>query len=815
MQTFWQDLRYGLRLLFKAPAFTVIAVLTLALGIGANTAIFSVVNAVLFRALPYPQADRLIRVFEDSKTFPRFPMSPGDFLDHREQNTVFEEFALYTRGDLELTAGDQSERLSAMQVSSGFFRVLGIQPALGREFQRQEELPEGNQVAVLSHNLWQRNFASDPDIVGKTILLSGKSFQIVGVLPKGVQHVGGTYNSLPYGDSVAIWYPTTLNPKKASRGAHYLNAIGRMKPGVTPEQVATDLNGIAERLAEQYPNSNQNWRIRVSPLTEEIVGGARKTLWILLGAVAFVLLIACVNVANLMLARASAREREIAVRAALGASRPRILRQLLTESLVIAFLGGLCGWLLAIWGIDAISALAASRIPRLHEISLDTRVVLFTSFATLLTAVIFGLAPAWQISRVNPNEALKEGGRSNSGSARQRRLRGTLVIAEVALSLILLVGAGLLLRSFIKALQTDGGFKSNGVITLSLDLPQARYADAKPIANFYERLLERVSALPGVQAAGASSDLPWTGHDENAQFTVEGLMLAPDQSPKARYHMITPNYFSAIGVPLLAGRFFSESDTDQSPSVILINQSMARRYWPDVESLSDVIGKRITFSSKPKDEDWWSVAGIIGDVKDTPVDAEAVPALYWAYKQQAQGHMFLALKTEGDARALLGAVRGQVMALDKDLPIAEVKTLDEVASTAHATRRFTLLLVCLFALLALVLASIGLYGLIAYTVSQRTHEIGIRVALGASTGKVVKLVMNEGMTLALTGIALGLGGAFALTRLIASLLYGISSTDPLTFIVVALILAGAALLACLVPARRAVKVDPMVALRYE
>jgi predicted permease len=815
MQTIWQDMRYGLRLLYKTPGFTVIAVLTLALGIGANTAIFSVVNAVLLRALPYPQAERLIRVFEDSKTFPKFPLSPGDFLDHREQNTVFEEFALYTRGDLELTAGDRSQRLSAMRVSAGFFRVLGVQPLLGREFQREEELPDTNQVAILSYNLWQRTFNSDPDIVGKTVVLSGKPFTIVGVLPKGVQHVGGTYNSLPYGDSVAIWYPTTLNPKKATRNAHYLNAIGRMKPGVTAEQAAADLNTIAERLAEQYPNSNKDWQIRVTPLTEEVVGGARQTLWILLCAVAFVLLIACVNVANLMLARASAREREIAVRTALGAGRFRIIRQLLTESLVIAALGGVCGWLLAIWGIDVISALAASRIPRLHEIGVDTRVVIFTSVATLVTALIFGLAPAWQISRVNPNEALREGGRSATGSARQKRLRGTLVVVEVALSLILLVGAGLLLRSFIKALQTDGGFKSSGVLTMSVDLPEARYAKDKDIAGFYERLLERLSGLPGVQSAGASSDLPWTGYDENISFTVEGLQSPPDQTPNARYHMITPNYFSAVGVPLLAGRFFSQSDAEKSPRVILINQSMARRYWPDAETLDDVVGKRLTYASKPKEEDWWTVAGVVGDVKDTPVEAEAAPALFWTYKQQAQSHMFLALKTDGNAAAFIAAVRNEVQALDNDLPVAEVKTLDEVASAAHATRRFTLLLVCLFALLALILSSIGLYGLIAYTVSQRTHEIGVRVALGASTSNVLRLVVNDGMRLAVTGIALGLGGAFGLTRLIGSLLYGVSPTDPLTFTGVALTLTGAALLACLVPARRATRVDPLVALRYE
>ncbi len=815
MQTLWQNLRYGLRLLFKNPGFTFIAVFTLALGIGANTAIFSVVNAVLLKPLPYKEPERLIRVFETSKTFPKFPLSPGDFLDYRDQNSVFEELALYTRGDLELTAGDKSERLSAMQVSSGFFKLLGYEPILGREFLREEELENRNQVALLSYTLWQHNFNADPDIIGKTVTLSGKPFAIVGVLPQGVQHVGGEYNSLPYGDNVAIWYPTTLDPKKAIRFAHYLNAIGRMKPGVSREQVDADLNGIAERLAEQYPKTNKNWRIRINPLYEEIVGGTKKTLWILLGAVAFVLLIACVNVANLMLARASTREREIAVRAALGAGRLRLIGQLLTESLVIAAIGGLCGWLFAVWAIDALSTLAASQIPRLHEINLDYRVVIFSTIATLFTAILFGLAPAWQSSRVNLNDALKEGGRGNIGGARQKRLRGALVIAEIALSLILLIGAGLLLRSFVKVLQTDPGFKPEGVMTLSIELPDARYAQPNSATTFYERLLERVAQLPGVQSAGVNTDLPWTGHDENVGFDVEGRTFPSDQGPKARYHMLSENYLSTIGVPLLAGRWFNAGDTDKSSSVILINQSMARQYWSDVASLSEVVGKRITFSSNPKDDDWFTVVGIVGDIKDTPADAEAVPALYWSYKQQPQGKMFLALKTDSAPNPLIAAVRNELQALDENLPIANVRTLDDIAHTAVASRRFTLLLVCCFATVALLLAAIGLYGLIAYSVSQRAHEMGIRLALGAKAKDIIALVAKEGMGLALGGIALGLAGAFTLTRLLESLLYNISATDWLTFSVVSILLTGTALVACLVPARRATKVDPLVALRYE
>jgi predicted permease len=815
MQTFWQNMRYGVRLLFKNPGFTFIAVLTLALGIGANTAIFSVVNAVLLRPLPYREPERLIRVFETSKTFPKFPLSPGDFLDYRDQNSVFEDMALYTRGDLELTAGDKSERLPAMRVSSGFFNLLGYKPIMGREFSREEELKNRNQVAILSYALWQQNFNADPNVVGTTVMLSGKPFTIVGVLPQGVQHVGGDYGSLPYGDNVAIWYPTTIDPQQATRFAHFLNGIGRMKPGVTREQVDADLNSIAERLAEQYPNSNKNWRIRTNPLYEEIVGGTKKTLWILLGAVAFVLLIACVNVANLMLARAAVREREIALRAALGAGRLRIIGQLLSESLVIGLAGGLCGWLFAVWAIDALSTLAASQIPRLHEINLDYRVVIFSTIATLFTAALFGLAPAWQGARVNLNDALKEGGRSNVGGARQKRLGATLVVAEIALSLILLVGAGLLLRSFVKVLQADPGFQSAGVVTISVDLPEARYPKRENASAFFDRLLERVSQLPGVESAGVNTDLPWTGHDDNVGFDVEGRSFPPDQSPKARYHMLSENYLSTIGVPLLAGRWFTSRDTDGALPVILINQSMARSYWSDIESLSDVVGKRITFSSKPKDEDWFTVVGIVGDVKDTPADLQAVPALYWHHKQQGQTNMYLALKTSGVNAGLISAVRNEVQALDGNLPIADVRTLDEVAHAAIASRRFTLILVCSFATVALLLAAIGLYGLIAYSVSQRTQEMGIRLALGAKAKDIVGLVTREGMGLALSGIALGLAGAFTLTRLLDSLLYDTSATDLLTFGAVSLVLTGVALVACLVPARRAIKTDPMVALRYE
>ncbi|HZS04058.1 MAG TPA: ABC transporter permease [Blastocatellia bacterium] len=805
----FQDLRYGFRLLIKNPGFTLIAVITLSLGIGANTAIFSVVNGVLLKPLPYPEPERLVRVFETSRNFPKFPMSPGNFRDYRDQNTVFESFAVYTRNDLELSLGDKPERLAALIVSSGFFRALGFEPLLGREFNRDEELP-GTRVVVLSHSLWQRRFGGDPDIVGKKITLSGNPFTVVGVMPAGVQHVGGDYRTLPHGESVDVWWPMGLEAK-SPRFAHFLNTIGRLKPGVTREQADAEFNAIAGRLAEQYPDTNEAWRIRTVALHEEIVGRTRATLLVLLGAVFFVLLIACVNVANLMLVRATAREREVAVRSALGAGRARLIRQMLTESLLVAALGGLSGLLLARLAISALIRLGPEQLPRLQMISIDGRILAFTLATSLLTGLLFGMAPAFQSMKLSLNELLKEGGRAMSGGTRQRRLRDALVITEVALALVLLVGAGLLLRSFLKLQQTDPGFRPEGVMTMSLSLPRARYSEPDKIVAFYDRLIERVSALPGVQSVGLTSDLPWTGYDENAGFSIEGKTFPPGQDPHGRYHFASPDYFRTIGVPLVAGRWVNSGDVRKAPQVVLINQSMARRYWPE----GNAVGGRITFSDKPKGEDWMTVVGVTSDVKDYPTSAEAEPAFYWPLAQQPNGEMILAIRTSVDPFTLVEAVRSQTRSLDKDLPLADVRTLEAIATAATGGQRFTLLLVSLFAATALALAAVGIYGVMSYLVTQRTHEIGIRMALGAGTVDVLGLVLRQGMRLAAAGVATGLAAAFALTRLMESLLFGVRPTDPVTFIGIPLVLAGVALVACYFPARRAMKTDPMVALRYE
>jgi putative ABC transport system permease protein len=808
MQILWQDLRYGARMLLKNPGFTLVAIITLALGIGANTAIFSVVNGVLLKPLPYREPQQLIRVFERSRTQPKFPMSGGNFQDYREQNTTLTGLALYTRQDLELSLDDKPERLAALRVSAGFFEVLGAQPLLGRDFRREDELPDNNQVVILSYKLWRSRFNSDPGLVGRVITLSRRPFTVVGVAPPGLQHVGGDYRSVPHGESVDVWWPVGLSPQ-AGRGAHFLNAVGRMKPGVSAAQAEADFNVLAGRLADRFPGTNQGWGIAVQPLHEEIAGRARTMLLALFGAVVFVLLIACVNVANLSMARGTAREREVAVRASLGAGRWRIARQLLTESLLLAIAGGVAGILLAQWAIDALLALNPEGLPRLQAVSLDLRILLFTLCITILTGLFFGLAPALQSGRVDLNEILKEGGRSSSGQ--RRKLRDVLVITEVALALALLAGAGLLLRSFWKLQQTDPGFNPERILTASISLPGAHYQEASKALAFQQQLLERLAALPGVQSTGLTSDLPWTGYDENVGFAIEGKTFPPNDGPSARYHFVSADYFRTIGVPLIAGRFFNNDDKQNTRLVVLINRAMAERYWPG----ENAVGKRFTFSSQPEEKDWFSIVGIIGDVKDYPHSPIVVPAVYWPTTQQTQRQFILAMRSNAEPARLADALRNEVRALDKELPLAEVKTLETIAATAVAGRRFTLWMVGLFALTATGLAAVGIYSVLSYMIAQRTHEIGIRMALGAQLSDVLKLIIRQGMALVLAGLALGLASAFALTRLIRGLLFEVSATDPIAFALATALLALVALLACYVPARRATKVDPLIALRSE
>ena len=803
MDNLTQDLRFGLRLLRKNPGFTAVAVFTLALSIGANAAIFDVVNGVLLKPLPYKEPDRIVRVFENSPRFPKFPISPANFLDYRERNDVFDDFATFARGDLDLSVNDRPERLTGMRVSNGFFHLLGFEPELGRAFLPVDEINGNEHVAVISRALWERSFGKDANIIGAPVTMSGMSFTIIGVIGSGLQHVGGDYHSLPHGGNVDVWWPLTMDPKV--RTSHFLNAIGRLRPGITREQAEARMNVIAQQLEEQHPE-DKDWRISLVPLRDEIVGGAQTMLLILFGAAGFVLLIACVNIANLLLATATVRQKEIAVRTALGAGRLRLVRQMLTESLLIAVAGGVAGLLVARWGIEALVALGPKQIPRLHMLSLDWRTFAFALTASLLTGALFGLAPALQISKVNLNESLKEGGRGSSGGSRHNRLRGLLVIAEVSLAFVLLIGAGLLMRTFFYLQNVDPGFNPERVLTGTIELPGARYSTGRKASSFYRELIGRLAALPGVQGAAATSDLPWTGYDENTSFGIEGRQFSDNEYPSAQYHFATPDYFRTVAIPLLEGRFFSEADDADAPRVIVINKSMADRYWPD----ADAVSKRVRLWGETR-----MIAGIVGDLKDSPGELRAKPGFFFPVNQQAPSGLVLVVRTERDPMSLLAAMRSEIAALDKELPLSDVRTLEQIARAAVARTRFTMLLLSVFAGVALLLASVGIYGVVSYSVTQRTHEIGIRVALGAQRRDVIGLVARQGMTLVVAGMGAGLAAALVLTRAMSSLLFGVSAADPITFAGIAVLLMGVALGACFVPARRAMKMDPMVALRHE
>ena len=805
MHDLWQDFHYALRTLRKNPGFTAITVLILALAIGGNSAIFSVVDGILLKPLPYPQPDRLVRIFGVWPKWNDFPMSPADFLDFRARNQVFSKIALYFRQDLDLTIGDKPENLKAMAVSSGFFETLGFAPILGRTFQSGDELEGAGKSVILSYGFWQRRMGGDPNIIGRTLTLSGAPYQVLGVMPSGILHVGGDYHSLPHGENVELWWPMPLRPGKMPRGAHYLNAIARLLPGIMRDNAEAGMNVIAAQLARQYPDTNTGQHIRLVTLKEEIVGRARLTLMVLLGAVGCVLLIACVNVANLLLARATGRQREIALRCALGAARGRLVRQLLTESLVVAALGGMLGLALGAVGMKALVSLGAQKLPRLQAVQMDAGILVFTAAVALCTGLLFGLAPIAAAFKIDLNTALKEGSRTTSGGIGQG-LRGVLVSAEIAGALVLLAGAGLLMRSFLNLQRMDPGFHPDRVITMEIHLPHKRYTDEKAIARLFDNLVGRVQSLTTVQSAGLSTDVPWTGYDENSNFDIVGRPSPPHDGPMGRYHAVSPDYFRTIGTPLIGGRFLTPRDNADAPKVVLVNSALAQKYFPGEEA----VGKRL---------DLWdairTIAGVVGDVKDTPGAKQAVPAYYFPLAEKPFQDVALAVRTSGDPASVVEAVRRAVAALDKDLPLTQIQTLDEIASSAVAGPRMTLLLVAVFAALAIMLAAVGIYGVMAYMVGQRVQEIGIRMALGAQRGDVLRMILAQGARLAIAGLIAGMAGAFALTRLLAKLLYGVTPTDPATFAAVACLGLAVALAACYIPARRAVAVDPTVALRYE
>jgi putative ABC transport system permease protein len=796
------DFRFALRQLAKAPGFTAVALLTLALGIGACTAIFSVVNSVLLRPLDYPDPDRLVVLRETNlPQFPEFSVAPGNYFDWRQQSTSFEHLAAARNGSFNLTGMGEPLRVFSERITPNYFPLLGVRPALGRIFSDAEAAPGQDRVAILSHGFWQRQFGGRPDVLGTTVQLSGNAYTIIGVMPANFQR----------GRRTEVFTPVAYTDDNQNHGGHYIRVLGRLKAGVSLAQVRSEMNLIADRLGQQFPDTNKGWGIKLTPMLEAAVADVRPVLFSLLGAVGFLLLIACANVANLLLARATARAKEISIRTAMGASRSRIVRQLLTESTLLALIGGALGILVAQWGMSGLLAFVPDNLPRAQEIALDGRALGFTCALALLTGVGFGLIPAFQAARLNLNETLKEGGRGSSEGGHRQRARSALVIAEVAIALVLLVGSGLLIRSFSRLQNVDPGFQAKDALSVALSLPAKKYGTGPQQNAFAEQALAQLAALPGVQSVGATQVLPFSGSDYVFGFTIaDRPPVAPSDQPSTNYYAVTPDYFKAMGIPLRRGRFFTPQDAATAPRVAIINESMAAKYFPN----EDPLGKRINVPNGP--ETWREIVGIVGDVKHYRLDGEPTVQTYEPFAQSPFDVMTFVVRTTGPAPGGLPAsIRTAITAIDPAQPVASIRPLRALLDGSVSRQRFAMFLFAVFSGVALLLAAIGIYGVMAYSVTQRTNEIGIRMALGAQRGDVLRLVLVQGGRLIVLGLAVGLVGAALLTRFIASMLFGISAHDPLTFAAIALLIAGVAGLACLIPAARATKVDPIIALRAE
>jgi putative ABC transport system permease protein len=801
MDSIIKDIRYGFRSLLKRPGFTAIALIALALGIGANTAIFSLVNAVIIQPLPYHDPDRLVWVWGNIRNGAnRASVAPLDFLDFRTHNKTFEQFAASFTIPLpaNLTGSGEPERLTASAVTGNYFDTFGVRPALGRGFTLENEKTGQDQVTVLSHAFWQKRFGGDPNIVNKTITLDGKAIEVVGVMPEDVV--------LP--QTAQLWVPLNFDSSSdmKQRFAHFIRPIGRLKQGVTIAQAQADTDVIAAQLEKQFPESNTGWNLRLVPLRERLVGSSETTVFILFGAVGFVLLIACANVANLLLVRAAARRKEIALRTALGASRWRIMRQMITESLLLAIAGGTLGALLATWGVDVLVRLSGDSIPRTANVKIDATVLVFTLLISLVTGVLFGLAPAFRTMRVDVIDSLKDGTRGAGETTSKNRTRSLLVVFESAVAVMLLIGAGLLVRSLIALQNVDPGFDPDNVLTLRVDLQRKKYDTAEKAAQFFQQLETRVSGLPGVQAVGLITELPLSGQPNDMPFTVEGRPpVAPNERIGADFRRVNQHYFNALRIPLLRGRNFTEQEVQQSANVIVVSQQLVNAAFPNEEPL----GKRLITGM----DESFEIIGIVGDIRHRALELQPYSTMYMPTRQS--GGTNLVVRTQGDPLDLVSGVRNEVKALDPDQPIAAVQAMNEWVATSVAAPRYRTTLLTLFAVLAMILAATGIYGVMSYSVAQRTHEIGVRMALGARGVDVLKLVVRQGMVLTLIGVVVGLGGAFALTRVMSTLLFGVTEKDPITFGVVAALLIAVAFIACFVPARRATKVDPLVALRYE
>ena len=814
MRTLLQDVRYGLRVLWQRPGFTVVAVLTLALGIGANTAVFSLVSAVLVRPLKYPEAERLVMVWEDATAagFAHDNLSVGTYADWRAQNNSFEDAAAIDQRTFDLTGeGGEPEKILGLAVTSNFFPLLGAEARLGRTLLPDEDRPGARHVAVLSHGLWQRRFGGDAAAVGREVMLNGEPYTVVGVMPADFQFEH---------QNVGLWVPAAFKPEQLTdHGSHYLEVVARLKPGVRLEQAEADLNTVARRISEAYPDDAAGLKVALVPLREHLVGDVRRPLLLLLAAVGLVLLIACANVAGVLLSRAAARRREIAVRAALGASRMRIVRQLMTESALLSAAGGVVGALLALWTFAFLQQLVPDGLGASAEPRLDSTVFFFTLFVSLLASFAFGLAPALQASKTDLGDALKQAaGRSSTGAG--RRLRGAFVVAEVALALVLLVGAGLVVRTLYNLQGQYAGLKPESVLTLRTQLADNRYREPARRMAFYDRVLERVKGLPGVVAAGYTTAVPLMRKGGANGLSIEGKENGPNSNWNANHRQVSPDYFRALGLAVRAGRGLEERDDEGSLPVAVVNETMARSFWPG----ETAVGKRFKVGLPDSPQPWLTVVGVVEDVRQMASDEPVKAEMYVPYKQagvywKAGNYFFvprdLVVRTSVPPKSLVPAVRGVVNEVDPYQPVSGVRTLEEVLRLDTERRRVGVILLASFAGLALLLAALGIYGVLAFFVVQHTPEIGVRMALGASPADVLRLVVGRGMKLALAGVGLGVAAALALTRLIESQLFGVSATDPLTFACLALLLALVALLACLVPARRATKVDPMVALRYE
>jgi putative ABC transport system permease protein len=817
MQTLWQDLRYGARMLLKNPGFTLIAVLTLGLGIGANTAIFSVVNGVLLRPLPYREPEQIVTLLNDG----RFPVSPANFLDFRANSQSFAQMAAAEAWGGALTGNDRPEQLGGLRMGEGLFGLLGAPALLGRTLQAEDYQPGKDRVLVLSHRLWQRAFGGDPNVIGRNITLSGESYAVVGVMPPQFQF------PLFWATRAEMWAPLDLRSRVTDRRGGSLRVFARLKPGVTLRQAQAEIDAMNKQLALAYPEADTGLNIRVEPLNEKVVGNIRRALLVLSGAVGFVLLIACANVACLLLARLPARQKEAALRVALGASRGRIIRQSLTESLLLSLCGTAAGLLLAVWGVDWLTTLLAGnssnfnvRLPRLSEIKIDVTALGFTLAVSMATSLLFGLAPALAASKPDLNQTLKESGRGTAGG--RRRLRETLVVVELALALVMLIGAGLLMNSFLKLRAVDPGFNPRNALTMTVSLAGASQYVGPARETFYRQLTDRLTTLPGVESVSAINHLPLAGDWWGTSLAIEGRPLPPPgQEVNVIFRVSRPGYFQTMGIPLRAGRDFTERDTPDAPGAAIINETLARRHWPS----EDPIGKRVTLDD-PRDNSrppqWLTVVGVVKDVKqnswtDAPWNEIYIPFQHSRlFFRGTAGHytsMTLVIRTSVEPQSLAAAAQETVRSLDRNLPVSGVVTMEQVIADTLWQPRFNLQLIGIFAALAMTIASIGLYGVMSYSVAQRTREVGLRMALGAGRRDVLKLVMGQGMKLALAGVASGLLASAALTRLIERLLFEVSATDFSTFALIPVLLTLVALVACWIPARRATKVDPMVALR--